>query len=295
MENSSRMHLTSMKCILISLFLFTSCDFMSDAVPELNQEVVESPDIIRPEGTSIKTRFETPEGFVRTKDSPGVDFASYLRSLPLHPQGKKVELYNGSLKGNQNAQAAVIKMDVGSRDLQQCADAVMRLRAEYLYKQKKYEELHFNFTNGFNAKYSTWRSGKGISIKGNNVRWVNSSASNSSYASFRKYMDKVFMFAGTASLEKELKLKDIKDIQAGDVFIRGGHPGHAVIVVDVCVNKSGQKAFMLAQSYMPAQEIHILKNPSNATLSPWYLLSEIVDAIETPEWTFYKNQLRSFP
>ena len=102
------------------------------------------------------------------------------------------------------------------------------------------------------------------------------------------------MFAGTASLEKELKPKNIKEIEIGDVFIRGGHPGHAVIVVDLCIDEKGGKAFMLAQSYMPAQEIQILKNPRNSKTSPWYKLSELSDVVETPEWDFSKDQLRSF-
>jgi len=46
-------------------------------------------------------------------------------------------------------------------------------------------------------------------------------------------------------------------------------PGHAVIVVDMAEDAKGQRAFLLAQSYMPAQDIHILKNPMDADLSPW--------------------------
>jgi len=274
------------------IFLLTSCEF-TDSLPQNSLEVEDNSTILDKAGESIATRFQPPMGFARNK-AGAKSFAKYLRSLSLHPHGKKVLLHDGSPKRNQKAQAAVLKVDVGTQDLQQCADAIMRLRAEYLYKEKKYEDLHFNFTNGFNAKYNTWRSGKGISIKGNNVRWVSSSASNGSYSSFRKYMNKVFMFAGTASLEKELRQKELKDIESGDVFIKGGHPGHAVLVVDVVSDSDGEKAFMLAQSYMPAQEIHILKNPNNKMMSPWYKLSELTDAIETPEWTFYKNQLRSF-
>ncbi len=295
MENRTNLHLTSMKCILIAMLLFSSCGFSDSPALQMEKEQHETAaeGIKNNQGMIIYSRFATPKGYKRSKVG-NESFAGYLRNLPLHANGKKVELYNGSLKGNQNAQAAVIKMDVGTKDLQQCADAVMRLRAEYLYKEKKYNELHFNFTNGFNAEYSTWRSGKGISVNGNRVHWVNSSRSNNSYESFRKYMNKVFMFAGTASLEKELKQKQLSDIQAGDVFIKGGHPGHAVIVIDVCANAKGDKAFMLAQSYMPAQEIHILKNPSNKLISPWYKTSEIIDEVATPEWTFYSNQLRSF-
>ena len=70
------------------------------------------------------------------------------------------------------------------------------------------------------------------------------------------------MFCGSVSLSRELKTKsNIHEIQAGDVFIKGGTPGHAEIVLDVAVNKkTGKKIFLLAQSYMPAQEIHILKS-----------------------------------
>ena len=52
----------------------------------------------------------------------------------------------------------------------------------------------------------------------------------------------------------------IENIEIGDVFIQGGFPGHAIIVVDLAENEVGEKCFLVAQSYMPAQEIHVLKN-----------------------------------
>ena len=66
-------------------------------------------------------------------------------------------------------------------------------------------------------------------------------------------------------------------------------------MIDVAQNQqTGDKAFILAQSYMPAQNIHILKNPNNTETSPWYNLKEIENDIATPEWTFYSNQLKRF-
>ena len=72
-------------------------------------------------------------------------------------------------------------------------------------------------------------------------------------------MDVVFAWAGTYSLERELKPAALADIAAGDVFIKGGFPGHAVLVADVVENRTtGEKRFLLLQSYMPAQDIHVL-------------------------------------
>jgi hypothetical protein len=104
----------------------------------------------------------------------------------------------------------------------------------------------------------------------------------------------VFSYAGTLSLSRELKKKSLNELQIGDVFIQGGSPGHAVIVVDVVKDKkTGKKLFMLAQSYMPAQDIHILKNPISNLESPWYSLNE-GDELITPEWKFSPNSLYSF-
>ena len=106
-------------------------------------------------------------------------------------------------------------------------------------------------------------------------------------------MRAIFNYAGTYSLEKELQQIPINDVQIGDVFIQGGFPGHAVVVVDMAENETGEKRFMLAQSYMPAQDIHILKNPTNRKLSPWYS-TNFEGNLYTPEWTFEASDLRRF-
>ena len=217
-----------------------------------------------------------------------------MQNTSLKPHGTLVYCYNGLEKANKVA-AAVLNIDVGNKDLQQCADAVMRLRAEYLYKTKQFDLLHFNFTSGFKADYSKWRSGYRISVKGNNVSWIKTTKESESYQSFREYLNIVFTYAGTASLTKELKQISLSQMQIGDVFIKGGSPGHAVIVVDMAVNpQNNKKLFMVAQSYMPAQDIHILINQNKSTISPWYDLDETASEIETPEWTFAANQLKRF-
>jgi len=244
---------------------------------------------------TIETVISPPEGYKRI-EVPGGSFSQYLRNLPLLPAGSKVLYYNGEEKRNQSAAYAVINMDVGKRDLQQCADAVIRLRAEYLYANKKYDQIHFNFTNGFKADYKKWIQGYRISVKGNDVSWYQSKGIDYSYPTFRTYLDIVFTYAGTLSLSRELKKVPYSTLSIGDVFIQGGSPGHAVIVTDVAINPAtGKKVFLLAQSYMPAQSIHILTNPANKALSPWYELEQTEEGkLYTPEWTFNKIDLKRF-
>jgi hypothetical protein len=91
-----------------------------------------------------------------------------------------------------------------------------------------------------------------------------------------------------------MKKVSLEDIQIGDVFIKGASPGHTVIVVDMAKNKStGELIFLIAQSYMPAQEIHLLKNLQNDSISPWYPVN-FGDTLNTPEWDFSRDQIKRF-
>lgn len=243
-------------------------------------------------GSTIQTRFSAPNGFERTKENNN-SFGHFLRNLPLKKEGTLVKYHDGDSKSN-DAYIAVVDLPIGNKDLHQCADAVMRLRADYLFSEKQYEKIHFNFTNGFRVDYSKWREGYRIAVKGNKTSWVKKQKPDYSAKAYWDYLEQVFQFAGTASLEKELKsVVTVSDIQIGDIFIKGGFPGHAVIVVDMAISKQGKKMFMLAQSYMPAQELQILRNTNNLKLSPWYS-EDFGETLLTPEWTFKKTHLKRF-
>jgi hypothetical protein len=209
-----------------------------------------------------------PTGFIR-KNYSDSSFAHWLREVPIK-KDTRVFLYNGTLKRNQSAQFAVLDVPVGNKDLQQCADAVMRLRAEYLYSLRRYTAISFADNSG--RRYTC---PAGVDRPG-----------------FEKYLEKVFSYCGTISLQQQLKPVALGTIQPGDVLIKGGSPGHAVIVIDVAENAAGNKIYLLAQSYMPAQDVHLLKNPSNDGLSPWYEVDAGNQQIITPEWPFTTGQLR---
>lgn len=196
-------------------------------------------------------------------------FGSYLRQLGLK-NSKTVYLYNGQKKHNQEVQYAVVNISTGKKDLQQCADAVMRLRAEYLFAQNRLTEIDFTDNNLRHYQFK-----------------------GSTHAQLLQYLETVYTMCGSLSLSRQLKtVPDFSSIAAGDVLIKGGAPGHAMIVMDVAQNKEGHKIYLLAQSYMPAQDIHIVINPVGPATSPWYAVTANESIITTPEWQFTTLQLK---
>lgn len=275
----------SVYTIFISILLFfTSCnrqnattDESSNLTFDVNKAVEEAmyiESLQENDELLLIDRFLPPSGYeVLRSDSNS--FAYYLQYLPLKPQGTKVKYYDGTIKNNDFVYCSVVDQDIDAVDLQQCADAVMRLRGEYLYHKKRYDEIQFNFLSDGKPRY-----------------FSDYAKNDYSYTKFRKYMKYIFGYANTASLKAELSTRQIMEMQIGDVLVQRGNPyGHAVIVVNMAENKKGDKVFMLAQSYMPAQETQILINPKIED-SPWYELNE--NDIYTPEWTFYSGDLKHF-
>ena len=236
-----------------------------------------------------------PDGYIRDSVETN-SFGEYLRNLSLKPEGSPVLLYDGRESGSSSYAYSVIDMEIGTEDLQQCADAVIRLRAEYLYHQKRYNEINFNFTNGFKCKYDTYAHGGRVNVRsGKYTNWYQAKqGTDYSYETFREYLNLVFMYAGTASLSKELKSVTIDKIEIGDVFIQGGFPGHAMIVVDLAKNPTtGDVAILVAQSFMPARDIHVV---SARRESPWFFVKDFMKEgyIYLQSWTFNFFDIKRF-
>lgn len=271
----------------IIYFIFVLLFLVGCQQPAIKKE--ENKSIINEQGNTLETRILAPQGYERIPIQDNT-LTSFLRTYPLKEAGSPVLLYDGSEKANQQAHIAVMKLPLENVDLQQCADSIMRIYAEYYYQTKQYDKISFHFVNGFEAKYSKWRQGYSISIKGNQVKWVKSQPQTSNQ-SFQKYLRIVFSYASTLSMDKESTQISLSKIQVGDVFLKGGSPGHVVMIVDICEDKNGKKAFLLGQGYMPAQEFHILKNPSHSD-DPWYYEDEVTYPFVTPEYSFQEGSLK---
>lgn len=249
--------------------------------------------LIEADGATIESRILTPDGYQRTFEEMNT-FETYLRQLPLKPHNTIPKMFNGRTVRRVRPYQAVVDLEIGDENLHQCADAIIRLKAEYLYQQQQYDKIHFNFTNGFRVDYSEWMKGKRIAVRGNSSYWVQSAQPSNTYEDLWQYLETVFMWAGTASLEQELIPVSIEHIKIGDILIQGGTPGHAMIIVDAAVNQvTGEKIFLLAQSNMPAQDIQVMKNIYDREISPWFRITED-SYVRSGRWVFNSSDLRRF-
>lgn len=219
-----------------------------------------------------------PQGFSRLS-ADNNSFGAWLRTIKLK-KDNTVYLYNWQPIARQDLHYAVLDISTGNKDLQQCADCIMRLKAEYYYSSNDLNKI--TFTAG-NKQYSF-------------TNWLAHNSNNNidkadKHALLLQFMQTVFINCGTYTVEEMSKPVNIHTIQPGDIFVKAGAPGHAMIVADVATNGEGKTIYILAQGYMPAQNMHIVINPQNTSLSPWYEVNND-EQIITPGWIFQNTQLR---
>jgi len=239
---------------------------------------------------TIEDSFAPPAGFTRVAVAPD-SFGAFLRSLPLAPDGTPVVTDRGVTVRPAQSVAAVAQMDLIGANLQQCADAIIRLRATWARDHGNLAALDFPFTSGDRLPYSAYLAGKRPVPRGAGVTWKNIAPRPDDEAAFRGWLGIVMTYAGTISLERLLRLVE-GSLQIGDVVIEAGRPGHAMLVVDLAQDGQGRYAALLGQSYMPAQSFHIVRHPGAD--SAWYVL-EPGAPLETPDWRFTALRPRRFP
>lgn len=212
----------------------------------------------------------------------------FLKHLPVLKA--PIKDYMGNSVPDQEKAIGILTYDVGNRDLQQCADALIRLRAEYLFAQKQYGTISFQFTNGQLYAYQQYCAGLRPVMRNGKLSFAKGVNCAVNHASLRAYLDIVYTYAGTISLHRELLTTD--KLEIGTVIISPGSPGHCCMIVDEALNEQGEIVYRLAESFTPAQSIYILRNPRDPKGGPWYRLGK--GTINTASYNFTKYTLRKF-
>ncbi|RZS91966.1 DUF4846 domain-containing protein [Aquimarina brevivitae] len=250
------------------------------------QVLIETPSLLNPAGNTIMTRVLPPSGYHRVQPSDS-SFQQYLQHYPLKNFGAKIYTYKNELFAAQDWHVGVLEIDVPPNGLQQCADALIRIRAEYLWNEGRKDEIGFEFTSGHYCKWLDYASGFRPKISGNKVSFHKTKPVDHSKRNFYRYLNLVYTYAGTLSLYNELEKIELVDLKIGDMLVDPGTPGHINMIVDQAKDSTGNYLYVMAQGYTPAQSVCLLKNTSNKEMSPWYSFSEQQSVI-TPSYYFDK-------
>jgi hypothetical protein len=229
---------------------------------------------------TLQARFPAPQGFSRVRLSAR-SFGAWLRGLPLAAPGTPVVSYAGTVlhPASDPRIAAVVAIDVGKADLQQCADAVIRMNAEWQWSKGR-RDMTYRAASGTLLPFSRWARGERVRANGANIRWQPASKPASDHRAFRHYLDAVFAWANTVSVARQAKRVKPADLAPGDFFIMPGNPGHSVLVLDLARDAQGRRVALLGQSYMPAQSFQVLRPAPKAV---WFEL-KTGDPVKTPFW-----------
>lgn len=266
------------KGLFVLILLLVTATFVYTIQPKIKSttttfSVKKTNRFINKDSLTLKSRVNVPLGYTRVTYA-NQSFKTYLRNYILKPFGSKIVNYDNSEYYWQGGHIGVLDIAVPKNGLQQCADALIRIRSEYLWDNNRKDEIGFNFTSGHYCDWLKYAQGYRPKIKGNKVTFHKTAVADSSKANFYKYLNLIYMYSGTLSLYNELKSVAAKDLQIGDMLIRGGSPGHIVMLGDEAINAKGEKLFLLFQGNTPAQSVHLVKNLEDTSLSPWYALKD---------------------
>lgn len=235
--------------------------------------IIETPNLINKDSLTIQSRVNAVDGYKRVDYSDG-SFENYIRNYKLKAFGSKITNYDNSEYFWQGGHIGVLEIPVPKNGLQQCADALIRIRSEYLWDNNRKDEIGYKFTSGHYCSWQKYAEGYRPKINGNKVTFHKTASANQSKENFYKYLNLIYMYSGTLSLYYELKSIKVKDLRIGDMLIKGGSPGHIVMIADELINENGEKLFLLLQGNTPAQSVHLVKNLENSNISPWYQLED---------------------
>ena len=235
---------------------------------------------------TLEDRVLVPEGYTRTEAD---EIVSFLRNYPVRKTNAKVKYYNGQIKPDQSDVVTILKLPLERSNTQQQTSSVQRVFAEYFWRKQDYDRISFLLPQGMQADYVRWREGYRLSADA--TSWVESGQPyNDSYAGLQQYLMAIFVKTNADTLIRESEKLKLSAAEPGDLLVEGGANGSTAMIVDVCVNANGEKAFLLARGGKPAQYFHVIKNPLHED-DPWYYQAELTKEIQTPGHTFSKKSV----
>ncbi len=208
-------------------------------------------------------------------------FAEWLRELPLKKSGSAVVNYRGGIfkDGADTSVAFVADLDMKGRRLEQCMDILVRLYAEYLWGAKQVKNLILPLPGGYRLKWKDWKEGFRPVFKGIDVNMKKSSKPDTSYKAYKTYLNTVYSESHTQQFYHAYQPVGRTEIQIGDIIVKKGTKGHAVMIVDLAKNEHGEMIALIGNGDTPACQFFLLNYMAE---SPWIPLNFDQETLDLP-------------
>jgi hypothetical protein len=197
-------------------------------------------------------------------------WTEWLRLLPLAAPGTPVRNYRGEIvvPGDDEHLAAVVAMDLGTQNVQQGADVVLRLHAEWRWWVKDLRMLYLSDAK-VELPLQKWVAGERLVAREGKPTWIRQAEPKPKldYADFRAYLDSVFTWSDSEALLADSVPLAPESLEPGAFFLHEGPPAEVLIVLDVAASPAGKRAMLLAQGLNPAEDIHVIR-PNRTSL--WF-------------------------
>ncbi len=216
----------------------------------------------------------------RIKVEPA-SFGEWLRDLPLKEKSSPVLDYRGKIfkPGTDSIVASVINWDIKNRRLEQCMDILIRLYAEYSWENNITTPLNLPLPGGYWLRWEDWKKGFRPVFKGINVQLRKKTISDSTPAAFRNYLNTIYNASHTQQFYHAYQAVDRNEVQIGDIIVKKGTKGHAIMIVDLAKNEHGDLIALIGNGDTPACQFFLL---NFRTGQPWIPLVFTKDILDLP-------------
>ena len=208
-------------------------------------------------------------------------FGAWLRVLPLKPAGSPVLDYRGRIykSAEDTAVGAVIDMDIHGRRLEQCMDILVRLYAEYVWQAGAADELILPLPGGYWLGWKSWAQGFRTQYQGVKVSLIHRESPDYSPKNFDRYLREIYANSHTLQFYYNYEPIDYSAVQPGDVIIKNGRKKHAVMIVDLAQNSTGDLIGLIGHGDTPACQFFLLRHNKNTL---WFALDKDQEHLPLP-------------
>ncbi len=231
-------------------------------------------------GVPLSSLYPAPPATSRLETEEG-SFADWLAGLPVDTSHTVLHYYTGDVALQQNGHAGIIDIPV-KNNVQDSRKLIMRIYAEYLYQQGRYDDLQFSNAKGEVINPRIWFSGK---YPGQPFRFP--------YSDFRKYLNETLGAASWKMWMQQLKKISRFEARAGDIVYQKSGGSHAMLIAAAAEGRNGQRYLLFVEGATPPAEMHVVANNEVPALGPWYPMLEGTP-VRTPYWVFNDKNFYRF-